>query len=529
LRREVKDLENRAAEAVQFAADVRFTQVGTPQPTEIYRTLETTGKSGTHLTLLCENNRRWRGQRSNLRSRTNLNARRVSWGKGRPASEQRMPRAVSRKDFLRFGVAGLAGAALLGIAGCRGSLSSNRKVVRLLTGAEETTTQERAVAEIQVDGFEEQHPDIDLQREAIQPDELREVIKTRLQSEEPPDAFAYDTGPGFGGVLADAGLLYPLEKAYEQRGWNIYDWAKQRATYNGTVYGVPDQVEEIIVYYNTDLFERLGWAEPKTVDELREIADELKERGKIPLVFGNREQYPAGHMFSIGASNVLGREGLDDIFYGDGRWDTTEVVETIDLFFRDFVHSGYYPEGVNVLTYDEANALFYSGQAAMNPTGTWLVPEIVQTVQDFEVGFFPFPSIGGSSISPPAGVGTGWFVAKDAKNPEGAITFIDYLLEDSTARLMVEKLNTIPAHPVKTEGLDVSELFKQVLEDLSRSPQDKSFGYNIDVLAPQNFNEVMFSGFQEVLNGSRSAEEQARALQEAWAEAKEAGKTPTQG
>jgi hypothetical protein len=94
---------------------------------------------------------------------------------------------------------------------------------------------------------------------------------------------------------------------------------------------------------------------------------------------------------------------------------------------------------------------------------------------------------------------------------------------------MVEKLNTIPAHPVKTEGLDVSELFKQVLEDLSRSPQDKSFGYNIDVLAPQNFNEVTFSGFQEVLNGSRSAEEQARALQEAWAEAKEAGKTPTQG
>jgi hypothetical protein len=30
------------------------------------------------------------------------------------------------------------------------------------------------------------------------------------------------------------------------------------------------------------------------------------------------------------------------------------VVEAIDLFFRDFVESGYYPEGVNAITYDPA-------------------------------------------------------------------------------------------------------------------------------------------------------------------------------
>jgi raffinose/stachyose/melibiose transport system substrate-binding protein len=267
---------------------------------------------------------------------------------------------------------------------------------------------------------------------------------------------------------------------------------------------------------------------PRTVEDLREVAKELKLRGTIPLAFGNREQYPAGHLFSIGVSNVLGREGLDEILYGSGRWYTPEVVRVIELFFRDFVQSGYYPDGVNAISYDEANALFYSGEAAMLPTGTWLVSEIVQAVQDFEVGFFPFPSIEGSGISPPAGVGTGWFVAAQARNVKGAISFIDYLLEDSTARLIIEKLNTIPAHPVKRAGLEVSELFRAVLEDLSESPQAEVFGYNLDVLAPENFNEVMFNGFQEVLNGSRSPEEQAKALERAWAEAKKAGKTPTQ-
>jgi len=429
--------------------------------------------------------------------------------------------AVSRREFLRRGGAGLIGAMLLGAAGCN---SSHGKVVRFLTGTRETAALERAATQLQVDGFEKQHPNIELQRETLQPDEVRREIESRLRSKEPPDVFAYDTGPGFGGVLADAGLLRSLENAYTKYGWDIYDWAKQQATYEGTVYGVPDQVEEIIVYYNKDLMPEV----PRTVEELREISGELMGRRKIPLAFGNRERYPASHMFSIATSNVLGREGLDSILYGDGRWDIPQVVEAIELMFRDFVESGYYPKSPNALTYDGANALFYSGEAAMNPTGTWLVSEIVHAVQEFEVGFFPFPSIEGSGISPPAGVGTGWFVANGAGNPQEAFTFIDYLLQDDTARLTIELLNTIPAHPVDTEGLDVPELFKQVLDDLSEYPRAKAFGYNIDVLTPQNFNEVMYTGFREVMNGMRSPAEQAVALPRAWTKAKEVGKTPAQ-
>jgi len=442
----------------------------------------------------------------------------------RDGGEQQMPRAVSRKDFLSLGGAGLAGAVLLGAAGCGGGRS---EVVRFLDASTETTALERAVDDI-IRGFEEHNPGIDVQREAMTTEDIRRVIETRLRSERPPDVFTYDTGPGFGGVLAEAGLLHPLGGAYKRDGWDIYDWAKQRVTYDGTLYGVPDRLDELIVYYNKDLFNRLGMEEPQTVDELRQIGDELKGRDIIPLSFGNTEQWPAGHMFSMGASNTLGREGLDDILYGDGRWDVPAVVTAIDLMFRDFVESGYYPQSPEATTYDGANTMFYSGEAAMLPTGTWLVSEIVQTVQDFEVGFFPFPSIGGSGISPPVGVGAGLFVAAGARDPEGAIKFIDYLQQDDTARFVIERFNTIPAHPVDAEGLDVPELFKQVLADLPQEGQSQSFGYNIDVLAPQNFNQAMYSGFQKVMEGSRSPDEQAAALQDAWAEAKEAGNLPSQ-
>jgi raffinose/stachyose/melibiose transport system substrate-binding protein len=436
----------------------------------------------------------------------------------------RATRAVSRKDFLRLSGAGLAGAVLLGTTGCGGDQGGG-EVIKYLTETPETPNLERTAIEIQVNRFEEQNPKYTLERETVTPDDLLTVLKTRLQSGQPPDVFNYGTGPGFAGVLQNAGLLRSLEKDYKENGWEIYDWAKQQVTYDGTVYGVPDLLQEMIVYYNKDLVPEA----PKTVDELREIADDLKGQGKIPFAFGDSERWPAGHLFSIGVSNLLGKEGLDGILYGDGRWDVPEVEKAIDLMFRDFVESGYYPEGVNAITYDDANSLFYESEAAMLPTGTWLIAAIAETVQDFEVGFFPFPSIDGSEIAPAAGTGTGLFVAKDAKDPEGAITFIDYLLQDSTARLLTEELLIIPAHPFDQAGLDVPELFRVVLEDMSKSTRAGDLGYNIDVLTPQNFNEVMWSGFQEVINGSKSPAEQARALQEAWAAAKKQGKPAAQG
>jgi len=64
-----------------------------------------------------------------------------------------------------------------------------------------------------------------------------------------------------------------------------------------------------------------------------------------------------------------------------------------------------------------------------------------------------------------------------------------------------------------------------VLDDLAEAENPDSFGYNIDVLAPAGFNDVMFKGFQSVLAGERTAQEQADALQDAYAEAKANGET----
>jgi raffinose/stachyose/melibiose transport system substrate-binding protein len=432
----------------------------------------------------------------------------------------------------RTGVA-LAVAALL-FAACVGSSSNDeaggdsdggKAVIRYFTSIEETPALEEQAKQV-IEEFEQQNPDIDVIRESISPEDQRTVIQTRLRSDEPPDVFGFDTGPGFAGVLAKADLLYPLEDAYKQYDWPIYDWAKERVTYDGVLSGVPGSVEEIGVYYNENLFNELGFEEPQTIDELFAIADAVKAEGLTPFAFGDQEKWPAGHLFSIAASNVLGKDGLDEVLYGDGQWDDPEVQDGIDLMFREFVDRGYYPEDVNAITYEDANNLFYAGEAAMDITGTWLVPEIDEMVQNFEVGFFPFPAIDDTGVNPPSGVGGGNFVAANTKEPEAAIKFLDYIMfNEERVKDDLVRFNTIPAFELDTSDLDVSPLFRSVLDDLAKAEQPDAFGYNIDVLAPAGFNDVMFNGFQDVLSGSRTAEEQASALQEAWDEAEAAGET----
>ena len=122
-------------------------------------------------------------------------------------------RAVSRKDLLSHGGVGLIGAMLLGAAGCN---RSDGKVVRFFTGTRETAALERAETALQVYRFEEQHPNIELQRETLQPDELRRKIQSRLRSKVPPDVEVMYSG--FRKVIG--GMRSPAEQAGAlQQAW----------------------------------------------------------------------------------------------------------------------------------------------------------------------------------------------------------------------------------------------------------------------------------------------------------------------
>ena len=363
--------------------------------------------------------------------------------------------------------------------------------------------------------FQEINPNIEIVREVYRSTDLETLLPTALASDTGPDIMYYDSGPGYAGILAKAGLLLDLDEAYEENGWNdrIFDFTKKSVTFDGKACGIGNELEFIGVYYNKTIFDELGVTEPETYEEFIQICEKAKAAGYTPIAFADGgDGNPAEHQFSIMANNIAGKEKIEEVLFGEGTWDDPDFVKAIQLFFVDMNEAGYFLPDTTVITAEEGNAIFYSGQAAMDMTGSWMISELNDAVEDFEVGFFAFPSIEGKPVLPPGGLGSGYFISSKTAYPEEAIKFLDYLFTKESAEMMLESMSIIVPVAMDTEGVDISPLMRLAVDIVS----NVTLGYNIDVLAGNRFNQVQIDGFQAILLGQKTPEEQIKDLQVAW-------------
>ena len=385
---------------------------------------------------------------------------------------------------------------------------------------EDSTAMDELIAQ-----FTAENPDIEIIRESMTPETMRDILRTALDAGEGPDIMYYDTGPGFAGVLARAGLLLPLDEAYEQYGWNdrILPWTKERTRFGGQTYGIAHELETIGVYYNERIFEEMGLSEPQSHEEVLQLCQTFQEAGLYPIAFGNQPKWPATHTFSVFANNIAGKEKVAAALSGEHPWTDPDFVAAMEIPFVQMRDAGCYNPDPNAVSYGDSNLLFLSGQAPMQLTGTWRVAPYSDPAQMPDpVGFFFYPSINGSDVVPPAGVGSGYFVSAKTENSEAALQFLDFLFSEQAARHWLEAMNRIPPLQLNADDYEVPELLRFVLEDIQNN--SAAMGYNIDVLAPDNFNAVMFDGLQEVIGGVETPEQQAKDHQQAMEEAKAAGK-----
>ena len=359
--------------------------------------------------------------------------------------------------------------------------------------------------------FEAANPGITVELEAIPLEQLRQTLQTTLRGPNAPDVFAWGSGPAYTGPLAEAGLLYDLTEAYDTHDWPVYEFAREQVTHDGKVFGVPGEMETIGIFYNKTLFDELGIDQPGNLGELEAAAQTIKDAGTIPFAAADQEGWEGSHWLSMALSSRIGSEGLKKLFEGETSWNSPDVVAALKIW-QDWNDAGYLPPSPAAVSYDNGNALFFAGDAAMVPTGSWLVGDIEAAEVDFEVGYMPFPSEDGPGIWT-GGLGSGPYISANSQNPEAALAFVDYLVSEEHGRWVVENLSTIPAFPVDTSDVDVSPLFAQVLEDTAAfAGGDADFGSNIDVLSTDVFNQAMFDGVQGMLTGQKTAEQVAEEL-----------------
>ncbi|MBS4195700.1 ABC transporter substrate-binding protein [Lederbergia citri] len=383
-----------------------------------------------------------------------------------------------------------------------------------------TDPSDSAVLETIIKSYEEKNPNIKIKRNTMKNDDIRKTIKPALTSNEGPDMFFYDAGPGYLGVLAKAGQALDLTTYSEHYGWDerFPEWVTEHVTFDDKIYGIGNEIELIGVYYNKKIFQKLGVDIPKTYDAFLEILEKAKSEGIVPISFDDKDQWPAFHLESVFYTAVAGKEKIDKVLNNEEGFDQPIFAEALDEFAK-LVKNGYTSANPLSVSYDDGNKEFYSGKAAMRITGTWMVSGMVENMKD-NVGFFLMPSINPSlPTSAPGGIGGALVVNANTKHPDETVDFLDYMFSEEMAKIWYEN-SVIPPIDIDVEELNINSLAKDVI-NMANSPAGLS--YNIDVLMPQKVNNVTQNILQELIAGKKSGEEVVKAKQEAFEEEIAAG------
>ena len=366
--------------------------------------------------------------------------------------------------------------------------------------------------------FEAANPDIEVVNEVIAFDVMRDIAKPTLEAGEGPDLMYYDAGPGYAGILVNAGLLLSLEEAYDAYNWNerLLPISRTMTSFNGVVYGVGNELETQGLYWNKTIFAEEGLEPPATFAELLELCGIFRERGydtPMAVGWGSPNAFAIAHNWYNVLNNYVDTDTIAAAISGEHPWNDPEIVRSMELVAVDMVEAGCYSDDAHGLSFYDANLLFYAGLAPMQSNSTWVMQFLTTPglVQD-DIGFGLWPPIEGRPQGMIQLFGSAWFVVANTEHPEETIRFLDYLVSEENVRLWVEGVGVPPS----VAGIDYSQYdLAPVFQDFTNllANWDGAVGWHLDVLTPANFNTAMWEDWSEMPAGRMTVQEHADRLE----------------
>lgn len=370
--------------------------------------------------------------------------------------------------------------------------------------------------------FMEQHPNIEIQREIVPLEQLRATARTALAAGAGgPDVLYHDVTPTR--ELIDAGLILNLDEYAAEYGWKdrLYATGLSWTTIENKLWGLGLESEFVGVFYNETLFAQEGLEVPQTLEEVLEFCQIATERGYVPLAHSQNPGWQNYFSFTMPLHNTVGVETMRSLlFEHQGRWDSDEIIQGVKTFYEEMKAAGCFVEDLNALDFAGAIDLFTSGEAFMLPTGTWVVSGLLEFAKENEVKMMPWFDLPGDvGRIYTMGMGSAYYIAANSAHPDEAALFLDYLFSEEAVDMWVEQASKIPPVAANTDAMDLAPLQEFVVETLEVAGSgegDLELGWNVDLIVPEEFNEMLRDGFQAVWAGTKSVEQQMADLQAIW-------------
>lgn len=194
---------------------------------------------------------------------------------------------------------------------------------------------------------------------------------------------------------AKRNLLLPLDGELGATATPIDDavgTAREGATYEDALYGLPFDVHGGLVHLNVDLFRQAGLVDaagapvlPTSTEEFLAHAQQMKDRTGVNYFGAGR----VNETFGVHMWRSLVQQQGGDVLNAERTEATIDTPEArTALEFMSQVFDGGFADPAQ--TYDAAEAAFLSGQTAMLLNGTWVVDQYDEEATfDYRVADFP--------------------------------------------------------------------------------------------------------------------------------------------
>lgn len=354
-----------------------------------------------------------------------------------------------------------------------------------------------------------------------------EFYKTRIATGDLPDIVMTW---GMAKFLSDGGHLAPLDAAYyEKHG------VKPPAPYKGRYYTSQSGLQVQGIAVNKKMWSDVGITEPPaTWAEFVAGLQKLKDRGYTPLVYGGRDWSAFMPLFLSLTANLYHDAPAPDrpsfntqLDRGEARFATNPTARLVLANVADLLER-FAPKGAGSDGYNEQQRDFYAGKGATWIMGCWLAGDLEPQKVDFEIEYWPIPSMTGrapiffSSSQMP----NGWAITTQATGEKAAKAraALDLFYDPVVYQAFLNgeaQMGIATRVNAKTPQYDwpaANQFVNSMATNVARYGTTPGMQIALDDYPPLNFDAAMRAVSQELLVGNRDFDKLLTLLDTEWAQ-----------
>jgi multiple sugar transport system substrate-binding protein len=337
------------------------------------------------------------------------------------------------------------------VAGCGGGGGGSEGKIRVIMEEVPDTD----IVQEMLKQFNKEHPNIDVEIEALPYDQMRDKVVSSFLAPEPTyDLIIVDNPWMYDFATSD--YLEPLDGRIEAAGqeYNYEDFAgrvRNIAEVDGQTYGVPFYNYALGMIYRTDLFEEAGLEPPTTLNELQDSAKQLDQGNRAGIAMQPERGYK---IFEEWANWLFATGGQIQDENGDVVLDSPEAREALKKYIATYESSA--PANSLNWGFDSALRSTAGGNSAMMISYNWMLP----TLNDPDgaagdlAGEFGLAEVPGGEAVLGAWY---WSIPKNSANPDAAWTFVRWI---TSPQREVERVSMGGA-PVRNSAMENERVWEK--------------------------------------------------------------------